>query len=76
MDAYVGGLAEEPHMNSSLGELFYTSIQEQFTRLRDGDRFYFEHIGNGLFTEEEIHIIKNTSKSNTLALFTIVLAQL
>uniref|UniRef100_A0A803VXV7 NAD(P)H oxidase (H2O2-forming) n=1 Tax=Ficedula albicollis TaxID=59894 RepID=A0A803VXV7_FICAL len=43
------------------GSLFSTIILEQFVRLRDGDRFWFENTKNGLFTEEEIREIRNTT---------------
>ena len=43
MDAWICGIAEDNVTGSSLGELFQTIIRGQFTRLRDGDRFYFEN---------------------------------
>ncbi|XP_063268433.1 dual oxidase 2 [Prinia subflava] len=43
------------------GSLFSTIILEQFVRLRDSDRFWFENTENGLFTEEEIREIRNTT---------------
>uniref|UniRef100_A0A8C3V8M3 NAD(P)H oxidase (H2O2-forming) n=1 Tax=Catharus ustulatus TaxID=91951 RepID=A0A8C3V8M3_CATUS len=43
------------------GSLFSTIILEQFLRLRGGDRFWFENTKNGLFTEEEIMEIRNTT---------------
>ncbi|XP_018323659.1 dual oxidase isoform X2 [Agrilus planipennis] len=55
VDVYVGGMLEsfgEP------GELFSAVIVEQFIRLRDADRFWFENIENGIFTREEISQIK------------------
>ncbi len=42
LDMWVGGLAED-HVNGGLcGELIFTILRDQFTRLRDGDRFWFE----------------------------------
>ncbi|NXF70647.1 DUOX2 oxidase, partial [Sclerurus mexicanus] len=52
------------------GSLFSTIILEQFVRLRDGDRFWFENTKNGLFTEEEIGEIRNTTFHNVLAAIT------
>ncbi|NWY30255.1 DUOX2 oxidase, partial [Pheucticus melanocephalus] len=49
------------------GSLFSTIILEQFLRLRDGDRFWFENTKNGLFTEEEIREIRNTTFHSVLA---------
>lgn len=60
IDPYIGGLAEDHVNDSNLGELFYASMKDQYTRLRDGDRFYFENANNGLFTEEERNAIKST----------------
>lgn len=46
IDPWVGGLAEDHKNNSILGELFHSIWVDQFTRLRDGDRFwYFNHPG-------------------------------
>lgn len=42
VDMWIGGLAEDPAGASQLGELFTTILVIQFTRLRDGDRFWFE----------------------------------
>lgn len=42
LDCFVGGLAEDHTDDSELGELFHTVVRDQFIRLRDGDRFYFE----------------------------------
>ena len=39
------------------GELFKEIIKDQFTRIRDGDRFWFENKLNGIFTEEEVQMI-------------------
>ncbi|XP_069621906.1 dual oxidase 1 isoform X1 [Ranitomeya imitator] len=43
------------------GELITAITMNQFQRLRDGDRFWFENKRNGLFTTDEIEKIKNTS---------------
>lgn len=59
IDAYIGGLAEDHVHDSNLGELFYTSLKDQYTRIRDGDRFYFENGGNALFTADEISEIRS-----------------
>ena len=42
LDVWVGALAED-HVNGGLcGELIFTILRDQFTRVRDGDRFWFE----------------------------------
>ncbi|NXV54229.1 DUOX2 oxidase, partial [Uria aalge] len=50
--------------------LFSAIILDQFVRLRDGDRFWFENTKNGLFTVEEIRKIRNTTFRDVLAAVT------
>ncbi|VDN40556.1 unnamed protein product [Gongylonema pulchrum] len=45
LDAYVGGMLETN--GEGPGELFGAIILDQFLRLRDGDRFWFENTLNG-----------------------------
>ncbi|XP_068882317.1 dual oxidase 2 [Aphelocoma coerulescens] len=52
------------------GSLFSTIILDQFVRLRDSDRFWFENTKNGLFTEEEIREIRNTTFHSVLTAVT------
>jgi peroxidase len=50
VDAYVGALIEAPiTRNDNMGPLFTTSLKDQFSRLRDGDRFWFKT----MYTEKE-----------------------
>ncbi|NCY03402.1 MAG: peroxidase, partial [Planctomycetia bacterium] len=42
IDLWVGGLAEKHLPGSSLGATFTRILVDQFTRLRDGDRFWYE----------------------------------
>lgn len=44
IDAYVGGMLES---DGKPGELFQAVINEQFIRIRDADRFWFENENNG-----------------------------
>jgi len=44
IDVYVGGMLES---KDGPGELFTAVIKEQFVRLRDSDRFWFENEENG-----------------------------
>ncbi|NXW37652.1 DUOX2 oxidase, partial [Phaetusa simplex] len=52
------------------GSLFSAIILDQFVRLRDGDRFWFENTKNGLFTAEEIEEIRNTTFRDVLVAVT------
>lgn len=47
IDLWIGGLAEDHLPNSSMGLTFTTILVEQFTRLRDGDRFWYENVLSG-----------------------------
>ncbi len=48
VDLYPGMLAEDPVEDSSLGTLAGAIISDQFLRLRDGDRFWFENNLDGV----------------------------
>uniref|UniRef100_A0A8C6XMV9 NAD(P)H oxidase (H2O2-forming) n=1 Tax=Naja naja TaxID=35670 RepID=A0A8C6XMV9_NAJNA len=61
LEMLLGGMLEENET------LFRAILEDQFVRLRDGDRFWFENPKNGLFTSEEIVAIKNTTFSHVLA---------
>jgi hypothetical protein len=41
IDPFAAGMAEDHVSGSDLGPLFHRILIDQFTRLRDGDRFYF-----------------------------------
>ncbi|GLH03578.1 Dual oxidase [Gryllus bimaculatus] len=51
VDVYIGGMLES---RDGPGELFTAIIKEQFSRIRDADRFWFENAENGIFSEKEI----------------------
>ncbi len=42
VDLWVGGLAEDPLPDAMVGQLIRTVLVHQFTRLRDGDRFWYQ----------------------------------
>ena len=42
IDIWVGGLAEDHVPGALVGETFFTILKDQFERLRDGDRFWYE----------------------------------
>jgi hypothetical protein len=43
IDLWVGILSEKPYKNAMIGELGYYIIKDQFERVRNGDRFWYEH---------------------------------
>ena len=57
IDLWVGGLAEKHLPGSSLGETFTRIIVDQFSRLRDGDRYWYQ---NSL-PADAVREIQNTS---------------
>ncbi|KAL0154850.1 hypothetical protein M9458_049113, partial [Cirrhinus mrigala] len=63
LELFVGGLLES---QEGPGPVFSTIILDQFERIRNADRFWFENIQNGLFTEEEIRAIRNTTFHDVL----------
>ncbi|XP_068961773.1 dual oxidase 2 [Petaurus breviceps papuanus] len=64
-----GGLLES---DGNPGPLFSNIVFEQFVRLRDGDRYWFENTKNGLFTDDEIAEIRNTTLHDVLVAVTNV----
>jgi len=43
VDAWIGGLAEDTLPSALVGPLIRAVLADQFTRLRDGDRFWYRH---------------------------------
>lgn len=43
VDLWIGGLAERPVPGAMVGPTFRAILADQFTRLRDGDRFWYRH---------------------------------
>ncbi len=62
IDLWVGGLAEDHARGSSVGETFQTIIADQFERLRDGDRYWFEN----QFSGKQLATLRKTSLSDII----------
>lgn len=62
IDLWVGGLAEDHEQGSSIGETFGVIIADQFERLRDGDRLWYENV----FSGRELRQIEQTTLSNII----------
>lgn len=63
IDLWTGGLSENHVPGSIIGSTFAKIIGDQFTALRDGDRFYFE---NQKFDKETLNEIKHTTLSDLI----------
>ncbi|QDU96105.1 peroxidase family protein [Lignipirellula cremea] len=62
IDLWVGGLAEDHAPGSSVGQLFSTIIADQFARIRDGDRFWYEN----LFAGQALREIESTTLADVI----------
>lgn len=59
IDPYVGGMLETNPLEGRPGPLFRRIIKEQFERIRDSDRFWFENeAAGGVFNPQEIDAIR------------------
>ncbi|MEH6405250.1 MAG: peroxidase family protein [Sneathiella sp.] len=63
VDAWVGGLAEDPSNGGMLGELFSTIVADQFMRLRDGDPFWSQ---NSDIPLSELDLLWDTSLADII----------
>lgn len=59
---WVGGLAEDHVGGGTIGETFQTIIVDQFERLRDGDRFWYE----SSLSESHLAMVKDTRLSDII----------
>lgn len=68
IDLFVGALAEEPLIGSPLGSILTCIFALTFTRLRAGDRFWYENPDPSLdiFTPDQLTQIKRTSLARIL----------
>lgn len=64
VDLWTAGLCEPALLGTNLGETFTTLFIDQFTRLRDGDRFYFEN--EDVYSYEFIDEIHNTTFADVI----------
>jgi hypothetical protein len=62
VDLWVGGLAEKHVPGGSLGPTFTTIIANQFSRLRDGDRFWYQNDLKGA----DLHMVSSTRLSDVI----------
>ena len=66
IDPWVGGLAEDHVPGAMLGELFFTIVRQQFERLRDGDRFWYESTALAMFSAADRAEIEATTLAQVI----------
>lgn len=64
MDVFVGGILEDQIGSGKVGPLFQCLLIEQFKRLRDGDRFYYEK--PSVFKPEQLEQIRQFSLARVI----------
>ncbi|XP_063632810.1 peroxidasin [Cydia splendana] len=64
IDVWVGGILEDQVDGGKVGPLFSCLLMEQFRRLRDGDRLWYEN--SNVFKPEQLDQIKKTSLARVL----------
>lgn len=69
IDLWLGGLIEAARDDGIVGPTFGEIIADQFSKFRQGDRYFYEHspdINPGAFTIEQLQEIKKTSVARLL----------
>jgi len=64
MDLWVAGIAEDHTPGALVGETFHAILVDQFTRLRDGDRFWYQN--DSFFTVAQLADIENTTLADVI----------
>ncbi|KZS13261.1 Peroxinectin [Daphnia magna] len=64
IDLFIAGVSERPAPGAMVGPTFQCIIADQFLRLKRGDRFFYDLIGQtGSFTEDQLNEIRKASYS-------------
>ncbi len=63
VELFVGGLAEDHVKGSSVGPTFQAIIANQFERVRDGDRLWYQNI----FSGAQLRAIQNTTLADIIS---------
>ncbi len=62
VDLFVGGMVEDHAPGSSVGATFQAIIADQFERIRDGDRLWYQNI----FSGRDLQAIQNTTLADII----------
>ena len=69
VDLYVGGLLEFPERNVAIGETFQCLFLDAFTRLKKGDRYFYDldrHFNPFPFTKAELAHIRSVTMAGLI----------
>ena len=66
LELWPAGLAEDHVEGAMVGETFHAIIVDQFTRLRDGDRFWFENDPYFLANQETLKELRRTTLADII----------
>ncbi|KAJ8305370.1 hypothetical protein KUTeg_015915, partial [Tegillarca granosa] len=64
VDLFVGGMSETPLEGAKVGPTFICILVDQFRKLREGDRFWYEN--PGIFSPEQLTAIKQVSLAGVI----------
>jgi hypothetical protein len=64
IDLWTGGLAEDHVSGALVGETFRTILVDQFRRLRDGDRFWYQN--DPFFTAAQLTELEHTTLADII----------
>jgi hypothetical protein len=65
IDPWIGGLAEDHVEGAQIGELFHKVVSEQFLKLRNGDRFWYEN--DPAFSDKDRNTLRETTLGDVIA---------
>ncbi|HEY2568918.1 MAG TPA: peroxidase family protein [Candidatus Udaeobacter sp.] len=68
IDLWIGGLAEDHVSGASVGPTFRKIIANQFERVRDGDRFWYQRVFNGA----QLQALQQTRLSDIIRRNTVI----
>lgn len=68
VEVWVGGLAEDHQRRTMDGKLFFTILKDQFERLRDSNRLWYQHS----FCRRQVAKLENTTLADIIRWNTLI----